>query len=97
MFSKTPHVLLLALPMALATGCSDNTSARPGGAAQVAAAPEKSGAELWAENCSRCHNFRPPQSFSTTQWHAVVHHMRQRANLTGQEAREITVFLQSTK
>lgn len=97
MLSKTPLVLLLALILGFAAGCSDNASSSPGANAQVAAAPVKSGAELWAENCSRCHNFRPPQSFSTTQWHAVVHHMRERANLTGQEAREITVFLQSTR
>lgn len=96
MLSKARHVLLLAFLLAFAEGCSDNASPQ-GANARVAAAPQKSGAELWAENCSRCHNFRPPQSFSTTQWHAVVHHMRERANLTGQEAGEITVFLQSAR
>ena len=98
---KIPSLIpLSALAFALTAGCSDHSS--PAGSesasvAQVAAAPEKGGAELWAENCSRCHNIRPPQSFSSTQWHAIVHHMRIRANLTGEEARKITEFLQSAQ
>jgi hypothetical protein len=58
--------------------------------------PKKSGVELWSDNCSRCHNMRPPQEFSAQQWEIVVHHMRLRANLTGEEAREITKFLQAS-
>jgi nitrate/TMAO reductase-like tetraheme cytochrome c subunit len=96
MFAKTLMILVPTLALALAIGCSNNSSSTSvGDKAQTAAAPEKGGAELWAENCSRCHNIRPPQSFSSSQWQAVVHHMRQRANLTGQEARAITAFLQS--
>lgn len=64
-------------------------------AAQPAAAHEKAGAQLWAENCSRCHNLRPPESFSDAQWATIVHHMRFRANLTGVEARKVTEFLQA--
>jgi nitrate/TMAO reductase-like tetraheme cytochrome c subunit len=52
--------------------------------------------ELWGENCSRCHNIRPPNEFSGAQWAAIVHHMRFRANLTGEEEREITKFLQAS-
>lgn len=94
-------VALSAGGFCLAGGCSQGSSAPAPGAAPEnaqasAAVPGKTGAELWAENCSRCHNFRPPNSFSEAQWHAIVHHMRQRANLTGQEARAITVFLQSS-
>jgi mono/diheme cytochrome c family protein len=73
---------------ALKTGASDDT--------QGAVSEEASGAQLWAENCSRCHNIRPPQSFSNAQWQTITHHMRLRANLTGQETRTITEFLQSS-
>jgi hypothetical protein len=58
--------------------------------------PQKSGVQLWSENCSRCHNSRPPEEFSAAQWEVIVHHMRLRANLTGSEAREIVKFLQAS-
>ena len=58
--------------------------------------PQKSGVQLWSENCSRCHNGRPPEEFSDAQWDTIVHHMRLRANLTGPEAREIVKFLQAS-
>jgi hypothetical protein len=59
-------------------------------------APERSGAELWSDNCSRCHNLRPPGEFSPKQWGVIVQHMRSRANLTGEEERKITEFLQAS-
>ena len=58
--------------------------------------PDRSGVQLWSENCARCHNMRPPEEFSDAQWAAIVHHMRLRANLTGQEQRKITEFLQAS-
>jgi len=58
--------------------------------------PKKSGVELWAENCGRCHNIRPPEEFSAAQWDVIVHHMRLRANLTGEESREIVKFIQAS-
>jgi hypothetical protein len=60
------------------------------------ASSSQSGAQLWADNCSRCHNARPPQSYSDAQWEAVVMHMRLRADLTGPEQRKITEFLQAS-
>jgi hypothetical protein len=59
--------------------------------------PHKTGVQLWADNCMRCHNGRPPEEFSNGQWETIVHHMRLRANLTGEEAREITAFLQASR
>jgi nitrate/TMAO reductase-like tetraheme cytochrome c subunit len=64
--------------------------------AEPAVVVEEGGAELWAENCSRCHNIRPPKSFSDSQWQTITHHMRLRANLTGEETRAITEFLKSS-
>jgi hypothetical protein len=89
-------ILFSALGFALACGCSHNSTSASTENAQTAAVPEKGGAQLWSENCSRCHNLRPPQSYSNAQWQAVVHHMRLRANLTGEEARSITAFLQAS-
>ena len=54
---------------------------------------EVDAAKLWAQNCSRCHNMRPAKTFSDAQWDVIVHHMRVRGNLTGQEARAIGAFL----
>lgn len=101
MWLRTLAILMLsAAAFCLAAGCSQGSSVAAAGSgenAQASAATSgKSGAELWAENCNRCHNVRPPPSFSDTQWQAIVHHMRERANLTGEEARAITVFLQSS-
>jgi mono/diheme cytochrome c family protein len=95
--SRTGFALLLSVAGFALTGCATDAQ-KPSG--QVDAAPavavEKGGAQLWAENCSRCHNIRPPQSFSDAQWQAIAHHMRLRANLTGQETRAVTDFLQSS-
>lgn len=95
MFAKRFMILLQMLALSFAAGCSSTAPSNAKNNVQTAAAPEKGGAQLWAENCSRCHNIRPPQSFNDAQWHAVVHHMRLRANLTGEEARLVTEFLQA--
>jgi mono/diheme cytochrome c family protein len=55
----------------------------------------KSGAQLWAENCVRCHNIRSPGSFSPVQWDVAMMHMRVRANLTPEEQKKILEFLKS--
>jgi hypothetical protein len=56
-----------------------------------------SGEELWSNNCLRCHNIRPPTMYTNAQWDVIVHHMRLRANITGQEQRAIVEFLKSAK
>jgi len=55
------------------------------------------GEELWSNNCLRCHNIRPPTMYNNAQWDVIVHHMRIRANITGQEQRAIVEFLKSAK
>ncbi len=67
-------------------------------AASVSLAGEKgavSGAELWSQNCGRCHNYRGPQEFNDFQWEAIVNHMRVIAGLPANQARAILRFLQS--
>ncbi|WP_197722130.1 hypothetical protein [Sulfuriflexus mobilis] len=54
------------------------------------------GAVLWSQNCARCHNMRDPKEFRDDLWKPIVTHMRIRAGLTGQDARDILVFLQAS-
>jgi cytochrome c5 len=51
------------------------------------------GAKLWGQNCTRCHNARPPGTYSGSQWEVIVHHMRTRAYLTMSESQAIAAFL----
>lgn len=53
----------------------------------------KTGAQLWAENCQRCHNTPSPNSFSPEQWETVGLHMQSRALLTDEERNKIVAFL----
>jgi len=56
---------------------------------------DNAGARIWARNCIRCHNIRTPASFSDRQWGIIVHHMRVKANLTGEQSEAILRFLQA--
>jgi len=53
----------------------------------------KSGAQLWVENCQKCHNTPSPESFSHEQWVTVGMHMQTRAQLTDAERDKIVKFL----
>jgi hypothetical protein len=53
----------------------------------------KGGAQLWAENCQRCHNTPSPNSFSHDQWITIGMHMQTRAQLTDEEKDKIVAFL----
>lgn len=56
---------------------------------------DKIGAQLWGENCNRCHNAPSPSDFTDAQWETVGTHMKIRANLTDDEVKKITEFLKS--
>ena len=56
----------------------------------------KSGAQLWAENCQRCHNTPSPTSFSGEQWTTMGMHMQTRALITEKERDKIVEFLQQS-
>lgn len=82
----------LSLPPSSATAGDKPISA----ATVVAAAPiGKSGAQLWSEQCQRCHNVRSPSSYSPAQWEVAMLHMRVRANLTPAQHQTILEFLKS--
>ncbi|MEO9210646.1 MAG: cytochrome c [Ginsengibacter sp.] len=53
----------------------------------------KSGAQLWAENCQRCHNTPSPSSFSPEQWETIGMHMQSRGLITNTERDKIVDFL----
>jgi hypothetical protein len=72
-------------------GCAANKQSGEVGAGTTG----KGGAELWAENCIRCHNIRSPGNYSPAQWEVVMMHMRVRANLTPEEHKKILEFLKS--
>ena len=56
---------------------------------------DKSGAQLWGENCARCHNAPSPATYSDDQWHIIMEHMKIKAGLTDQETKKIASFLKS--
>jgi hypothetical protein len=60
-------------------------------ASQAVAA--KSGAQLWAENCQRCHNTPSPSTFSAEQWQTIGMHMQTRSLITTDEKEKIIAFL----
>ncbi len=53
----------------------------------------KSGAQLWAENCQRCHNTPSPSTFSAEQWRTIGMHMQTRSLITQDEKEKIIAFL----
>ena len=56
---------------------------------------DKSGAQLWGENCGRCHNAPGPGEFNNDNWEIVGMHMQVRANITKTEVDKIVDFLKS--
>lgn len=56
---------------------------------------EKSGAQLWAENCQRCHNNPPPDAFGDMQWGVITTHMASKLAITDDEEEKIVEFLKS--
>jgi hypothetical protein len=53
-----------------------------------------SGAELYSMHCNRCHAERYPTERTAAQWRTIIMHMRVRANLPANQAREILKYLQ---
>ena len=56
---------------------------------------DKSGAQLWGENCARCHNAPAPGEFNNDNWEIVGQHMQVRANITKPDIDKIVGFLKS--
>lgn len=78
----------------IVTSCSTTNQ---GSAGASPAGTGKSGTQLWADNCQRCHNTRSPSSYNDVQWEVAMMHMRVRANLTPEEHKKILEFLKQGK
>lgn len=91
-------IFLVNITIFIAIGCSTSkeTTESDNVADLGSFAMEKSGAVLWGENCSRCHNAPDPTAFSDTQWETIGAHMRVRAGLTAEETNKIITFLQQS-
>lgn len=50
------------------------------------------GAQVYRENCTRCHAARSPSELDAARWPAVVFHMRTRAGLTRAEMKALELF-----
>ncbi len=59
-----------------------------------AASIKLSGVELYSMHCNRCHPERYPTERTAAQWKTILLHMRVRANLPAEQAREILKYLQ---
>jgi len=84
-------IIISCAVMTWQIGCATNKQAGEAAAGGTG----KGGAELWAQNCVRCHNIRSPSNYSPAQWEVVMMHMRVRANLTPEEHKKILEFLKS--
>jgi cytochrome c5 len=94
----TAVALSLAMLTWLTISCSTDKQAGAVTAGNSApSATEKGGAQLWADNCQRCHNTRSPSTYNDAQWEVAMMHMRVRANLTPEEHKQILAFLKSGK
>src|SRR5438128_316753 len=96
----TPLVLLMAAESksekAVKTEKSPARSTQTDASNKKLNAPPKklSGAELYSMHCNRCHPERYPTERTAAQWKTILLHMRVRANLPAEHAREILKYLQ---
>ena len=78
-------VILLDSLLLINTGCAVSKKIQ-----------NKTGVQLWGENCGRCHNAPGPGEFSAKNWEIVGRHMRIRTNITASEEQKIVDYLKST-
>jgi len=56
---------------------------------------ERTGVQIWGENCVRCHSTPSPAAYNDVDWETIGLHMRLRGNLTAEEAAKVVEFMQS--
>jgi hypothetical protein len=84
-----------APPASVASGAGPSVQLASAG--QPDAPISKGRAQLWAENCPRCHNARPATFYTLREWDVAMHHMRVRCSLTAEEHRKIMEFFKASK
>ncbi|MBI4521396.1 MAG: cytochrome c, partial [Gemmatimonadetes bacterium] len=57
------------------------------------ASAQRSGVEIWSENCGRCHLPQPANRYTADQWETIVSNMRLVARLTDADAEAVLEFL----
>lgn len=90
---------LKALLIAIAAGIMVAGAVNPVVAAEKEKAAQTQfvrGAMAWKDQCERCHNLRDPKEFTDDIWDVSVTHMRIRANIPAQIARDIKAFLKAS-
>ena len=90
---RLPGVLLLAalLPfLALAKSAPHQDQSQPQTKTAPVTKPDR-GQQVFAENCSRCHN--APEGFSARISGTIARHMRVRANLSNDDYQALRRFL----
>ena len=88
-------VVILISTLGVCGCCSSAGEKTPAAREQVASARGRT--QMWAENCTRCHNARPASWYSEREWEVSMHHMQVRGYLTGAETRAITEFFRASK
>ncbi len=90
---KIMACLALAAAVWLPFGCTADSEKQVSDGSSHFPHVKKTGAQIWAENCTRCHNPRPAVQYSAQQWDMITTHMRLRADLNGEEQRAIYHFM----
>ncbi len=102
--TKSLAITAVAVGFLFIAGCAANKSTKTAAATSKPAvwpltlkdpATTESGAQIWAENCMRCHELRSPSQYTPAQWGIIVQYMRLKAGLTGTQAKKVLAFLQS--
>jgi hypothetical protein len=65
-------------------------------ASPVPTAAQRSGVEIWAQSCGRCHRPQPARRYTAERWETIVAQMRIYARLTDDEANAVLEFLQGS-
>jgi cytochrome c5 len=88
----------------LLAGCGPSSEVKVEPLVAVKLAPEPAadapaqsarGAEVWGQQCNRCHYARSPSFYNDAQWEVAMMHMRVRAKLTADDYRAILAFLKA--
>lgn len=86
-------IALATVCLVLDSGCESQKDASNRPSVGLFSHVQKSGAQIWAENCIRCHTPRPAAQYSPQQWDLITTHMRLRCNLNGEEQRAVYRFM----
>jgi mono/diheme cytochrome c family protein len=83
--------LLVAIPLLGQTTSPPSQSRRPSPAKPASTAQPDRGQQVFAQNCSRCHN--APEGFAPQISGTIAMHMRVRANLSDADYKALRRFL----